>query len=244
MIVAAVVLVLLWMRAGTRRLQTMRVRRRDSLRLLLNELDDRYDLVPALIAASAGAGVERSRISPVVGARALAIEMRDQRLGLAERAAAENTLSAVLHELIGELDGVNHWPFIRVARELQTREQRIAGAVRVHNDLARSLDAAVARFPTSLFATLAGVGPVALFEAAPAAAPVAPADPAPADPAPGTAAAPEPCDPAPTEPREPAVTDAGDPAPAEDGDPAVAEPGAAVPADGGPSGDGSGTVAA
>ncbi len=164
MVVAVVVVALLWMRAGMRRLQTLRARRRDSLRLLFDELDDRYDLVPALIAASAGAGVERSRISPVIGARSLAIEMRDQRLGLAERAAGENTLSAALHELIGVLDGVNHWPFIRVARELQNREQRIAGAVRVHNDLAADINAAVTRFPTSLFAKLAGVSPVALFE--------------------------------------------------------------------------------
>lgn len=164
MVVAVVVVVLLWMRAGMRRLQTLRARRRDSLRLLLHELDDRYDLVPALIAASAGAGVERSRISPVVGARSLAIEMRDQRLGLAARAAGENTLSAALHELIGMLDGVNHWPFIRVARELQNREQRIAGAVRVHNDLARGINTAVTRFPTSLFAKLGGVSPVELFE--------------------------------------------------------------------------------
>jgi len=140
--------------------------------LLVHELDDRYDLVPALIAASAGAGVERERIRPVVGARSLAIGVRDQRLGLAERAGAENALSATLHELIGGLDGVSHWPFIRVARELQLREQRLAGAVRVYNDLGRTLNTAIGRFPTSLFAKLAAIGPVALFEApAPMAAP-------------------------------------------------------------------------
>jgi LemA protein len=159
-----VAVALLWIRLGMRRLRTLRTRRRDGLHLLLNELDDRYDLIPALIAASAGAGVERSRISPVVGARSLAIAMRDQRLDLPERAATENALSAALHELIGVLDGVNHWPFIRVARELQTREQRIAGAVRVHNDLAGTLNSQVSTFPTSLFATLAGVRAVAVFE--------------------------------------------------------------------------------
>jgi LemA protein len=164
MVVAVVAVALLWIRLGMRRLQTLRTRRRDSLHLLLNELDDRYDLIPALIAASAGAGVERSRISPVVGARSLAIAMRDQRLDLPERAATENALSAALHELIGVLDGVNHWPFIRVARELHTREQRIAGAVRVHNDLADKLNSQVSRFPTSLFAMLAGVRAVPVFE--------------------------------------------------------------------------------
>ncbi|MGX6508792.1 LemA family protein [Rhodococcus sp. SJ-2] len=163
-VVAVVAVALLWIRLGMRRLRTLRTRRRDGLNLLLNELDDRYDLIPALIAASAGAGVERSRISPVVGARSLAIAMRDQRLDLPERAATENALSAALHELIGVLDGVNHWPFIRVARELHTREQRIAGAVRVHNDLANKLNSQVASFPTSLYATLAGVRPVAVFE--------------------------------------------------------------------------------
>ena len=155
-------------------MRTLQQRRRESLRLLFHELDDRYDLVPALIAASAGAGVERERIRPVVGARSLAIGMRDQRLGLTERAGAENALSATLHELIGGLDEVNHWPFIRVARELQAREQRIAGAVRVHNDLAGTLNAAIGRFPTSMFAKLAAVGPVVLFEAP---APVAASEP-------------------------------------------------------------------
>ncbi|MEE2061042.1 LemA family protein [Rhodococcus artemisiae] len=163
-VVAVVAVALLWIRLGMRRLRTLRTRRRDGLHLLLNELDDRYDLIPALIAASAGAGVERSRISPVVGARSLAIAMRDQRIDLPERAATENALSAALHELIGVLDGVNHWPFIRVARELQTREQRIAGAVRVHNDLADKLNSQVSSFPTSLFAKLAGVRAVAVFE--------------------------------------------------------------------------------
>jgi len=163
--VTVVVAVVLWIRVGVRRMRTLQERHRESLRLLLHELDDRYDLVPALIAASAGAGVERERIRPVVGARSLAIGVRDRRLGLAERAGAENALSAMLHDLIGGLEGVNHWPFIRVARELQSRERRIGGAVRVHNDLGRTLNESVARFPTSLFAKVAGIGPVALFEA-------------------------------------------------------------------------------
>lgn len=180
-VVALVLALVLWMRTGVKRLRTLHQRHRDSLKLLLNELDDRYDLVPALIAASAGAGVERAALRPVVGARALAIEMRDQRLGLAERAGAENALSAALHELIGSLDEASHWPFVRVARELQMREQRIAGSVQVFNDLGRSINRAVERFPTSMFATLGAIRAVSLFEApapveiADAAAPPVPA---------------------------------------------------------------------
>ncbi|ATQ29043.1 hypothetical protein CS378_10055 [Rhodococcus ruber] len=188
-VVAVVVIVLLWTRAAVRRLRVLKMRHRDSLRLLTNELDDRYDQVPALIAASAGAGLDRSRLSPVVGARSLAIAMRDQRLPLGERAAAENTLSAALHELIGVLDGVNHWPFIRVARELRTREQRIAGAARVHNDLGRTINTAATTFPTSVFARIAAVGPVPLFEVV---APLAPAPLAPAAVVPPVPVAPEP----------------------------------------------------
>lgn len=188
-VVAVVVIVLLWTRAAVRRLRVLTMRHRDSLRLLTNELDDRYDQVPALIAASAGAGLDRSRLSPVVGARSLAIAMRDQRLPLGERAAAENTLSAALHELIGVLDGVNHWPFIRVARELRTREQRIAGAARVHNDLGRTINTAATTFPTSVFARIAAVGPVPLFEVV---APLAPAPLAPAAVVPPVPVAPEP----------------------------------------------------
>lgn len=191
-VVAVVVIVLLWTRAAVRRLRVLKMRHRDSLRLLTNELDDRYDQVPALIAASAGAGLDRSRLSPVVGARSLAIAMRDQRLPLGERAAAENTLSAALHELIGVLDGVNHWPFIRVARELRTREQRIAGAARVHNDLGRTINTAATTFPTSVFARIAAVGPVPLFEVV---APLAPAPLAPAAVVPPVPVAPEPAAP-------------------------------------------------
>lgn len=156
---------------GVQRLRTLRLRHRDSLRLLRHELDDRYDLVPTLIAASAGAGVDRALLRPVVGARSLAIEMRDQRTGLAERAAAENTLSAALHDLIGGLEDISHWPFVRVARELQVREQRIAGAVRVCNDIGTTLNDAVGSFPTSLYAKIGAIGPVPLFEAATAVAP-------------------------------------------------------------------------
>lgn len=166
-VIGVIVLFVLSTRTAMRRAQKLRTQHRDSLQLLANELDDRYDLVPALIAASAGAGVERSRISPVVGARTLAIAMRDQRLSLGERAAAENTLSATLHELIGDPEEGTHWPFIRVARELQNREVRIAGAARVHNDLARDINTTVSRFPSSVFAKLAGVGAVPLFEVAP-----------------------------------------------------------------------------
>ncbi len=158
---------------GVQRLRTLRLRYRDSLRLLRHELDDRYDLVPTLIAASAGAGVDRALLRPVVGARSLAIEMRDQRLGLPERAAAENTLSAALHDLIGGLEGVSHWPFVRAARELQVREQRIAGAVKVFNDIGTTLNDAVGRFPTSLYAKIGAIGPVPLFEAAAPATPPA-----------------------------------------------------------------------
>lgn len=165
-VIGVIVLFVLSTRTAMRRAQKLRARHRDSLRLLANELDDRYDLVPALIAASAGAGVERSRISPVVGARTLAIAMRDRRLSLGERAAAENTLSAALHELIGDPEQGTHWPFIRVARELQTREVRIAGAARVHNDLAADINRTVSRFPSSVFAKLAGVDAVPLFEVA------------------------------------------------------------------------------
>lgn len=171
-VVASVAATALWIRVGVQRLRTLRLRHRDSLRLLRDELDDRYDLVPTLIAASAGAGVDRALLRPVVGARSLAIEMRDQRLGLPERAAAENTLSAALHDLIG-LDGVSHWPFVRVARELQVREQRIAGAVRVCNDIGTTLNDAVGRFPTSLYAKIGAIGPVPLFEAAAPATPPA-----------------------------------------------------------------------
>ncbi|ANZ23962.1 LemA protein [Rhodococcus aetherivorans] len=186
-VVAVVVVLLLWTRAAVRRLRVLKMRHRDSLRLLTNELDDRYDQVPALVAASAGAGMDRSRLSPVVGARSLAIAMRDQRLPLGERAAAENTLSAALHDLIGVLDGVNHWPFIRVARELQTREQRIAGAARVHNDLGRAINTATTTFPASVFARLAAVGPVPLFEVAAPPAPTAVAPPEPVATAPASA---------------------------------------------------------
>ena len=170
-VVASVAATALWIRVGVQRLRTLRLRHRDSLRLLRHELDDRYDLVPTLIAASAGAGVDRALLRPVVGARSLAIEMRDQRTGLAERAAAENTLSAALHDLIGGLEDISHWPFVRVARELQVREQRIAGAVRVCNDIGTTLNDAVGSFPTSLYAKIGAIGPVPLFEAATAVAP-------------------------------------------------------------------------
>ena len=76
-------------------------------------------------------------------------------------------MSAALHELIGDPDDGTHWPFTRVARELQNGEARIVGAAHVHNDLAQALNETVSTFPSSVFAKLAGVGTVPQFEFAP-----------------------------------------------------------------------------
>lgn len=135
-----------------------------SLALLNAELDRRYEQIPVLVATSAGAGLERSELRSVTGARSLAIEVRDRHMGVAERAVAENTLSTALQELFTATGHVHHWPFRRSAGELQATEERIAGAARVHNDLGRTINAAVRGFPASLFARIAGLRPVPLFE--------------------------------------------------------------------------------
>ena len=116
-VIGVIVLLVLSTNSAMRRAQKRRARYRDSLRLLANELDDRYDLVPALIAAA--------------------------------RSPADSYVR------------------YRVARELQNGEARIVGAAHVHNDLAQALNETVSTFPSSVFAKLAGVGTVPLFEFAP-----------------------------------------------------------------------------
>lgn len=163
MIVVASILGL-WTRAAVRRLRRLKGNHAASLTLLNLELDRRYEQIPVLVATSAGAGVDRGDLRPVTGARSLAIEVRDRHMSIPERAVAESTLSTALRALFTAAGDVHHWPFRRSVGDLQLTEQRIAGAAHVHNDLGRTINTAVRRFPASLFARIAGLTAVPLFE--------------------------------------------------------------------------------
>lgn len=139
-----------------------------ALRLVHVELDRRYEYVPALVLAAAET-VGTDLVAPVTGARSLAMRVREEDLDLQRQAGAEKALSAALQAVLNSgrryPQLAHDWAFVRPAHELEGIEERLAGAVRVYNEQARSLNRALTTFPTSVLATRAGIGRAQLFEA-------------------------------------------------------------------------------
>ncbi|QBJ95937.1 LemA family protein [Rhodococcus sp. ABRD24] len=157
-----------WVVSMVRRLRRTESTARAALALVHVELDRRYEYIPGLVLASAET-VGRDLVSTVSGARALAMRVREENLDLCQQAGAESALSAALQSLLGTArcyPALRHdWAFVRPAGELELTEERLAGAVRVYNDLARRLNHAVCTPPTSVVARFVGVKPAQLFEA-------------------------------------------------------------------------------
>ncbi|WP_241665752.1 LemA family protein [Prescottella subtropica] len=139
-----------------------------SLRLVHTELDRRYEYIPGLILAAADT-VGRDFVAPVTGARALAMRIREEDLDPGRQAGAEKALTDALQSVLATARRypqlTNDWAFVRPAHELDLTEQRLAGAVRVYNDQARSLNRALTTFPANLLGKHAGIGEAPLFEA-------------------------------------------------------------------------------
>ncbi|MFD4180766.1 LemA family protein [Rhodococcus sp. NPDC058514] len=144
------------------------------------ELKRRCDQAPELIAAARAAAVPSEILSPLVGARSLAVALREQGMSLGEQAGSENALSVALHRLMFEVEcspNVKHdWAIQRPALELKVTEQRIIGAARVYNDSAAAVNRLVRSIPSGFVTRLVGGCEVPLFEATVVELPVGPVD--------------------------------------------------------------------
>lgn len=139
-----------------------------ALTLVHVELDRRYEYVPALVLA-ASETVGSDLVAPVTGARSLAMRIREEGLDLRRQAGAEKALSEALHAVVESgrcyPQLAHDWAFVHPAHEIEVTEQRLAGAVRVYNGQARSLNRAIRTFPGSALASRLGIGKAQLFVA-------------------------------------------------------------------------------
>jgi LemA protein len=178
--VVAVVLIVAWVASVFRRLRRFEGNLTASRALLDVELTRRCDQAPELIAAARAAALPSEILAPLVGARSLAVALREQGMSLGEQAGSENALSVALHRLMFEVEcnsNVKHdWAIQRPALELKMTEQRIIGAARVYNDSAAAVNRLVRSVPAGLVARLAGGHQVPLFEATVVELPIGPGD--------------------------------------------------------------------
>ncbi len=157
-----------WVASSVRRLRGIASSVDSALTLVHVELDRRYEYVPALVLA-ASETVGSDLVAPVTGARSLAMRVREEDLDLRRQAGAEKALSEALRAVVESgrcyPQLAHDWAFVHPAHEIEVTEQRLAGAVRVYNEQARTLNRAIRAFPGSVVASRFGIGKVQLFEA-------------------------------------------------------------------------------
>ncbi|MGA9870549.1 MAG: LemA family protein [Rhodococcus sp. (in: high G+C Gram-positive bacteria)] len=128
-----------------RRVRRYRSNTAASRQLVTVELERRHVQLEPLIGAVESSGLDPEVVRQLVGARSWSKAVRERGLGLPAQAAAENALSAAVHAVLSEADGLptlkSNWAFQGPAGDLETTEKRIAGAVRVYNDNAYALAA-------------------------------------------------------------------------------------------------------
>jgi len=129
------------------------------------QLKRRYDLIPNLVETVKGyASHEKQLFEKVTQARAQAISAQ----GIAEKAQAENALSATLKSLFAVSEAypdlkasVN---FLELQRELTDTEDKIQAARRFYNSNVRDLAIKIESFPSNIIANIFNFKPMELFE--------------------------------------------------------------------------------
>jgi len=132
------------------------------------QLKRRHDLVPNLVNSVKGYLThEREVLEQVTAARSQAIAAGGN---VADRAAAENALSAGLRSLFAVAEA---YPQLRanenmlaLQEELSSTENRIAFARQFYNDAVMGYNTATERFPANMVAGPFGFGQATLFELA------------------------------------------------------------------------------
>lgn len=169
--IAAVVVVagVWWVIRTYNRLVRLRNQTQASWAQIDVQLKRRHDLIPNLVEGARGyAAHERGTFEAVTAARGAAVSGE---LGVTERAAAEDALTATLGKLfaLGEsypdLKADQH--FSTVQAELRSAEDKIAYARQFYNSAVQSYHTALESFPGNIVAGLGGAhGLREYFEAA------------------------------------------------------------------------------
>jgi LemA protein len=167
-LIAAIVLVLLWMIAAYNGLVGKRNRVRNAWAQIDVQLKRRHDLIPNLVNTVKGyMQHERQVLEEVTEARQRAIAAGGN---VPARAAAEGDLTRAVGSLLAVAEA---YPQLRADRnalalqeELSSTENKIAFARQFYNDSVMEMNTARESFPASLVANAFGFQPAASFEIA------------------------------------------------------------------------------
>jgi LemA protein len=167
-LIAAIVLVLLWMIAAYNGLVGKRNRVRNAWAQIDVQLKRRHDLIPNLVNTVKGyMQHERQVLEEVTEARQRAIAAGGN---VPARAAAEGDLTRAVGSLFAVAEA---YPQLRADRnalalqeELSSTENKIAFARQFYNDSVMEMNTARESFPASLVANAFGFQPAASFEIA------------------------------------------------------------------------------
>ena len=129
----------------------------ESWRQIDVELNRRYDLIPRLVeTVRAYAAHERNTLEGVTRMRNQAAALAQQGGTAAQRAQAEEQLSAAVHNLIVSVEAYpqlqSNQNFLELQRELVDTEDRIAAGRRFYNANVRNYNTKVDSFPSNILA--------------------------------------------------------------------------------------------
>ncbi len=129
----------------------------ESWRQIDVELNRRYDLIPRLVeTVRAYAAHERNTLEGVTRMRNQAAALAQQGGTAAQRAQAEDALSAAVHNLIVSVEAYpqlqSNQNFLELQRELVDTEDRIAAGRRFYNANVRNYNTKVDSFPSNILA--------------------------------------------------------------------------------------------
>ncbi|MFT4217151.1 MAG: LemA family protein [Micropruina sp.] len=129
----------------------------ESWRQIDVELNRRYDLIPRLVeTVRAFAAHERNTLEGVTRMRNQAAALAQQGGTAAQRAQAEDALSAAVHNLIVSVEAYpqlqSNQNFLELQRELVDTEDRIAAGRRFYNANVRNYNTKVDSFPSNVLA--------------------------------------------------------------------------------------------
>ena len=164
-VLAVIAAVVVWLVATFNGLVRLKNRTKEAWSDIEVQLKRRYDLIPNLVNTVKGyASHENQLFEKVTQARANAISAK----GAAEKAQAENVLSATLKSLFAVSEAypdlkasVN---FLELQRELTDTEDKIQAARRFYNGNVRDLAIKIESFPSSIVGKIGGFKPMDLFE--------------------------------------------------------------------------------
>lgn len=162
-------IVLLWFMGTYNGLIRLRNHCRESWADIDTELKRRHDLIPNVVAVVKGyAAHEQQLFEEVAAARARANTTDDTGTHIGELCRAENELLRSVRRVFAVAEAYPALKadaqFLRLQQELVNTEDRIQASRRFFNANVRDLNNRVESVPSSLVASMAGIGPAEFFE--------------------------------------------------------------------------------